>query len=87
MSVNQQERLMRAEAFFKELHYLPLGGIDYFNNTGKLTDMQRLLQVLTNTAYMEAKTHSMITKGRGTEKVQVRNQTNIVSAITKNQGD
>ena len=30
--------------------------------TGKLTDMQRLLQVLTNTAYMEAKTQSMITK-------------------------
>ena len=67
MSVNQQERLNRAEQFFRELHYLPLGGVDYFNNTGKLTDMQRLLQVLTNTAYMEAKTHSMITK-RGAEK-------------------
>ena len=66
-TVDNAERLRRAEGFFNELRHLPLGGNDYFNNTGKLTDMTRLLQVLTNTAYLEAKTHSLITK-RGAEK-------------------
>ena len=48
--------------------------------------MTRLLQVLTNTSYLEAKTHSLITK-RGAEKQQMRNQTGLVSAITKNDGN
>ena len=84
-NADQYGRLIRAEAFLRELSHLPLGGNDYFNNTGKLTDMTRLLQVLTNTAYMEAKTHSMITK-RGAEQLQIRSQSTMVASLTKNDG-
>ena len=62
MTAQQRDRVERVKTFMNELAYLPISGNHYFNNTGKLTDMQRLLQVLTNTAYMEAKTQSMITK-------------------------
>ena len=62
MTAQQRDRLDRVKSFMNELTYLPISGNHYFNNTGKLTDMQRLLQVLTNTAYMEAKTQSLISK-------------------------
>ena len=59
---NQQERLNRAAAFFRELQHTHMPSSTDFGKIGSLNDMQRLLQTLTNTAFIENKNHNLLTK-------------------------
>jgi len=53
--------MAKAHSFFRELQQLPLPTGE-FSKVGHLNDMHRLLQTLTNTAFVENKNHNMLTK-------------------------
>ena len=60
-----QERLQSSSNFFEELSRtrFPI----QFSNTRECNDAQRILQTLTNTAFVENKNHSMLTKNANQE--------------------